>query len=618
MTKALLNCTYAPGGNLPSGVTYYAPTGQSSSGFLAGTEANVKTSLLATGTLSKLCVYCASNSISASSTVRIRKNGANGNQSVSIGSGSTGSFIDSSNTDSITSGDDVDTSIATGSGGSGAQFQSISVIYDDADSATTWFSSFLSTNTASVDRYFPLVSGIVNVAAFEANVQYKAKSAGTLTGLSCYIMANGRTSTTTVRTRVNGANGNCSVSIGSSSTGIFEDTSSTDSISVNDLINFGSTTGSSTSFIRSECCSITFYGTGDDTMMINGQGDSTGKVMNASSTHYMPLGGDIGTNSSESPAYSLTNFAAQASKMNVYIRANTVSAASTLNYRVNGANTSLTVSITASTTGWFEDTTHTADITSTDTVNYQFVIGGSGTSLAVQTVGSLIKKNGTAYTSTLGEVVTIVSTLSKIESRSLSEVVTIVSTLMKTPSRSLQEIVTLVESFLSTTGKGFTETVTLDDTFSRVISKIYSEAIIVSDLFERIIEKTLSETVVLVDTCMAAFTLILNEAIELADACAKGFSRAFSEAFALVDSFVNGVNKALNEVISLEESFVKAVSKGFSEALTIVEVFTKSKLIRGLIRGIAKRTNTIFGTASNKSVQRGKSTSTNTRRGSNL
>jgi hypothetical protein len=68
---------------------------------------------------------------------------------------------------------------------------------------------------------------------------------------------------------------------------------------------------------------------------------------------------------------------------------NTVTATSTLRTRKNGANGGGAISISASTTGYFEDTSGTDAIMSTDYVNYQIVTGATGTSLTLNMLGVL-------------------------------------------------------------------------------------------------------------------------------------------------------------------------------------------------------------------------------------
>jgi hypothetical protein len=67
-------------------------------------------------TLSKLGIFISSNTIANTSTWRLRKNQANGNQSVTITASGTGYFEDSTNQDSVVAGDEVCYQLVTGAG----------------------------------------------------------------------------------------------------------------------------------------------------------------------------------------------------------------------------------------------------------------------------------------------------------------------------------------------------------------------------------------------------------------------------------------------------------------------------------------------------------------------
>ena len=66
------------------------------------------------GTLSKLYVRVTANSNVGSVTLRVRKNGANGNMFVTIPAGATGAFEDTVNTDTVAAGDKLNYQSTTG------------------------------------------------------------------------------------------------------------------------------------------------------------------------------------------------------------------------------------------------------------------------------------------------------------------------------------------------------------------------------------------------------------------------------------------------------------------------------------------------------------------------
>ena len=181
------------------------------------TETNKKHNLRPNGILSNVRLYVSSNSVTATSTFRLRKNGANGNQVLSITSSATGMFTDASNTDSITAGDDVNYQLIAGATGSTITPGMASILFDADDPTLTvtkyGLNGISSISTASNTTYSSFQGASIS-ATTENDVQILFKKSGTLRYLDVRILTNARTTTTTIRTRKNTANGAQSVSIG--------------------------------------------------------------------------------------------------------------------------------------------------------------------------------------------------------------------------------------------------------------------------------------------------------------------------------------------------------------------------------------------------------------------
>lgn len=96
--------------------TYYALLGRQSVN--STTEADVTLRHGFSVQMSRLRLFLSANTYSASATVRLRKNAADGNQTITIGAGATGLFEDTTNTDNATSTDDICWSITGGTSGS--------------------------------------------------------------------------------------------------------------------------------------------------------------------------------------------------------------------------------------------------------------------------------------------------------------------------------------------------------------------------------------------------------------------------------------------------------------------------------------------------------------------
>lgn len=377
--------------NLGAGNVPYLPAAMGGSD-TSNTEATVSLASPA-GMYSQMNCFISANDRGASTYV-FRVNGANGNQNLSIGSSASGQFTDTSNTDTVVAGDLVAYHPIIGSGGTTCFVRSNSIKFAAATNTKTLIGKSSSNNlsTASTTFYNGIFGNVggSNLAATEAPVQTLIRTAGTLSNLRAYASANARSSTTTIRSRVNGGNGNQTLSIGSGATGAFEDTSNTDTVADGDLINRSATTGTGTGNLTISMHSIVLMTTNKKFQY--GVGTDAGLAFNVSTTNYLyPSSGLIAaqTSTTESQEQALALTKMTLSKLNIYISANTVVAGSTLTLRVNGSNGNQSVAIAGLTTGRFEDTSNTDAVLATDLINYQLSVGAGGTSMTIYTIGML-------------------------------------------------------------------------------------------------------------------------------------------------------------------------------------------------------------------------------------
>lgn len=231
-----------------AGVTSYLPVG---GGGFSSTETDEQQTIRQAIIVQLLWVKISANTLdTGTSTVRLRKNAGDGNNVVSIGAGATGQFEDLSSDDSVAAGDEINLRIiASGSSGS-ISFQSASVRAVPSTYHGLLYTTVVAGTAvgASLTRYFNL-AGAIGVSATEADAQLKTRIAGTLRNFQVKSLSNSRSDSTTFNFRKNGSNGNQTISVGAGSTGIFEDTSNTDSVSDGDLICGAFTTGGGTGTI---------------------------------------------------------------------------------------------------------------------------------------------------------------------------------------------------------------------------------------------------------------------------------------------------------------------------------------------------------------------------------
>lgn len=201
------------------------------------------------GILTNYALMVTSNNDTSNITVTLKKNaGTSGNQSISITASTTGLFEDTGNTDTVAAGDDWYAETSTVTAAKVVQITFSSIIFDASSNTVSKPGNFtgsagglVSNPTASSTTYVRL--GPSTLIASEASTQYKVLSSVTGKKLYVYVTTNTRSSTTTVGSRKNTSNGAMSVSIPTVTTGVFEDTSNTDSLVFNDLYNCYLTAG---------------------------------------------------------------------------------------------------------------------------------------------------------------------------------------------------------------------------------------------------------------------------------------------------------------------------------------------------------------------------------------
>lgn len=373
MAAVLIPCT-RPGGWSAGNVFYQGA-------FSAARESNTTEAISqsrtrAAGTLSNLWFRMTANTCSAASTFKSRINGANGSISISVNASTTGTFQDSSNSDAIAATDLVDFDFTAGAGTGAFTIQGYAFLFA-ASTNTVFLGGDIGGNhaSASTTLYLGLIGGS-GTNTTEVNVTQEVPCAGTLKNLYSYVSSNGRSTGSTVRSRVNAADGAMSMSIGASATGIFEDTANSDTLNVGDEINSSVTTGTGTGTLVVDHTNAKFETTTGQFPIGSAQ---IGTVADGV-TRYLGLGaGNNQETTTESNVSVKALFAMTLSRLWTQVNSNSTTTAATFDLRKNQASTALSLSITAGTTGEFSDTTNSVSILSTDELNARIVNGTGGT-----------------------------------------------------------------------------------------------------------------------------------------------------------------------------------------------------------------------------------------------
>lgn len=183
--------------------------------------------------------------------------------------------------------------------------------------------------------------------------------------LGIYLSANTLSVTGNFAFRKNGAAGSQLVAISASSTGLFQDTTNTDTLSAGDTfdLEFSSSAGTGTASL--EFATVTFNPTTNfrkytkyvNGLNLNGANIYVGLCFTSAS-------------STESLAESKFRQSGTLQKVDVNVTVNSSTTNATLKSRINGATGNISVAVTASTTGLFSDLSNSDSVASTDLVNF--------------------------------------------------------------------------------------------------------------------------------------------------------------------------------------------------------------------------------------------------------
>lgn len=334
------------------------------------TEALVEHLARAAYTWSDLNVQIRINGVNGATTVRSRINGANGNQSISVPASTTGNFQDTVNSDSIASGDFFNSQTVVA--GTSGQIRPTVYAYTLEDtSGDTYVLHAVGGDTQARDtEEFNVLNGSGSTDSFEPSTLYRLRTPTTFTNLRLNVTANGINDASTYRFRVGEADGNLGPSIPALTTGIFEDTTSSDVVPANTLINIAMQTG---------------MGAHDDTDLTWTYHQLKGASPNRPS---LAGGGSssVGSNSKGfgmlESSITITNIQEAPMQVeevknpyvaeNLFVRTrfNTKNGTSICGLRVNQADSIITLSIPSAISGEFEDTENQVDLVATDDVAY--------------------------------------------------------------------------------------------------------------------------------------------------------------------------------------------------------------------------------------------------------
>lgn len=345
-------------------------------------EAAAQLKFRGTGVLSRLYVNVPTNSRGTTSTVTARKAGADAGLTVSIGAGLTGVFSDLSGSVSYADGDLWDYAITTGSGSGNLVVAGIS-----ARLATTTQifaqQACYGALASTLGRAFGPAGSLVNTST-ASTVGVRALQASTLSNMQIVVTANASAGFTATLQK-NGVNANQTISIGAGLTGLFEDISNTDTVAAGDYYNALTSTPSASITVTA----VSVKSIGAVANRVAAHCGANIASLTPATTRYSGLWGRSLASTTEAPVQTPMPCDATLSALSVFVRSNASTTTATLKSRINGADGAQTVSITALTTGLYQDLTHTDDVTAGDLIS-TVISGGTTGNIDTSWMGMLV------------------------------------------------------------------------------------------------------------------------------------------------------------------------------------------------------------------------------------
>jgi hypothetical protein len=346
------------------------------------------------GTFSNLAIKVTGNTTAtATTTFKLRKNGSDGNQVVTIAPGLTGVFTDAVNTDSVVSGDLVALRLA-------ATFE----WFKDVDygvtqhiftpsNATLTTSRLVCDNAAAIpviqstdtDLYIALIAQLDGYETSNTNNRCCIPTACVARNALVKVYSNTADAAVTVTLQVNGVDTAVTVSVTAGVTGSFEDIVHSVAIAADDKVGWHI----AATPITSGLLYITQYTidlTSTNNTWVSGVGQQARTYL--AGDYLFPIGGmNISTTQDASTCDSPVN--GRALGICVHVSANSSIANSHVKWRTNAADGLNDVIITALTTGYFDDA-QTDTFVIGDDINLKMTIGGNSVTITtIMWIGSL-------------------------------------------------------------------------------------------------------------------------------------------------------------------------------------------------------------------------------------
>ena len=213
--------------------------------------------------------------------------------------------------------------------------------------------------------------------------QHKMGVAGRFTNLSIKPTVNGRSTTTDIRLRVNGADGNLHIAVPAASVAAASDDTNVDTVAVGDLVCLTQVLGTGAgNFHVGQAVMMGFEALSGQTVSIySACGTAAQTITTASTNRYCQVMGTMQTSANTSlHRREIYGLGGVISNFQIWVSANTRTTDTTVTLRDAATDTAITFTVAAGVTGLIQDTTHTYSFSAGASLDARITTGtGLGT-----------------------------------------------------------------------------------------------------------------------------------------------------------------------------------------------------------------------------------------------
>lgn len=367
----IVSSTVTTGGEVvAAGATVYMPVAPSAES--SSTSSANRTRARVAGTYRTPKIRIVANAATSASTAVLQEDGVDTSVTITIPAGTTG-LVAGTGSVAVSGSTSLSWRVTNGGGGSIAITMTQLEFEPSGSDTITLLSAHSSSAlqlTAGATHHLRVTGSRGSAAGVaEAEALIKSPISGVWSGLEIIKVGNTTTGTVDVYSRINGANGNQTLSWAASGSASQEDTTHSDTIADGDNIAWRAVIGAGTGTWENERWSSRIANANGEFLLAIGAAPGVGGAALQNGANYLALAGEMARSGTESAVQAEAPFDLAAKRLWVEVGENTALLPAYVTLRVNGADTELKLEIQPGIEGaYYADVWNTVNINAGDLV----------------------------------------------------------------------------------------------------------------------------------------------------------------------------------------------------------------------------------------------------------